>query len=71
MNFVSMVNFEGRLLAMTDTGAVWRFQPGWDGLPNDAPKWTPLADGPDPPGAIQNERLFVSGVEPITPIAGL
>ena len=46
--FVSMVNYEGKLLAMTDAGSVWRFTPGFDGIgiPNGPPTWTLLAYGP-------------------------
>jgi len=48
--FVSLVDFQGKLLGMTDAGAVWRFEPGFDGdnMPNGAPKWTHLAEGPTP-----------------------
>jgi hypothetical protein len=60
-HFVSMVAFEGRLFGMTDTGAVWRFQPGFDGagIPNGQPKWTHLSDGPHPP-----EQVFSLSLSP-------
>lgn len=45
--FVSLVKFEGRLLAMTETGAVWRFDPGFKngGIAEDA-RWTHVSEGP-------------------------
>jgi len=44
-HFVSMVVFEGRLLAMTQYGAMWRFEPGFDVL-SGKPVWTRISDGP-------------------------
>lgn len=78
--FVSMVNFEGKLLAMTDAGSVWRFEPGFDasGMPNGVPNWTLLSGGPTPPDAAPGPRwhatdamrLYEPAVKPITEIPG-
>jgi hypothetical protein len=40
LRFVSIVNFEGLLLALTEGGAVWQFHP------TQIPMWNKISDGP-------------------------
>jgi len=46
IHFVSMVNYEGLLLAMTEGGAVWQFHPTGNPAADQPLYWTKVADGP-------------------------